>query len=327
MINYTKKDIRTLSLLGQRGAFGKCLADIADTNTNIFAITADQARGVALNRFKDLYPDRYLNMGISEQNAIGVASGLAECGYIPFVAFQAAFITLRCADQVKVNLSYMQSNVKLIGIFSGLTQSDCGPTHYANQDIALMRAFPNIMIFSPCDALETVKIIESVSHINSPVYVRVSGEINSPVVYKDDYNFEVGKAIILKDGVDVAIITTGTMVNNSLKAAKLLEEKGISVKVVNMHTIKPLDIETIKECCNTKLIVSIEEHSIFGGLGGAIAESLSEKESKPIHLIMGLSDVNKQAGEYSYLLEQYDLTPERISDKIFLKMEQCKLLK
>lgn len=319
MIDCSPKNLRTLSILGQRRTIGSVLYDLAKDNEKIFALTADQAALIALNRFEETYPERYLNLGISEQNAVGVASGLANEGFVPFLIFQAAFTSFRCTDQIKVNMSYMKSPVKLVGIFSGLTLGDCGPTHYDTQDIALMRTMPNITVLSPADTLETAKMVEACANLDIPVYIRLSGEINSPIVYREDYDFEIGKAITLKDGSDVAIIATGTMVNNSLKASKILEEQGISTKVVNMHTIKPLDVEAIKECCNAKLIVTVEEHSIYGGLGGAVSEVLAQEKIAPQQLIIGLADVYEKAGEYPYLIEKYGLNPEQIAEKIIRK--------
>lgn len=312
-------EIRTLSMLGQRGTFGKVLADLGSENPNIIAMTADQSAGAGLNRFKERFPDRFYNMGISEQNAVGVAAGLADEGFIPFLAFQAVFASTRCTDQVRVCMSYMSENVKLIGIFAGVTQGDCGPTHYAVQDIAIMRSMPNMVVLSPADTLETLKMIELVTKINAPVYIRLSGAINTPIIYKEDYKLEIGKAITVKEGTDITIIATGTMIHNVLKSAKILEEKGISAKVVNMHTLKPLDNEAIEEACASDFIVSVEEHSKIGGLGSAIAESLSIKKHRPPHLILGISDEYKYAGDYKAMIEQYNLTPEKIAENIIEK--------
>ena len=179
-----------------------------------------------------------------------------------------------------------------------------------------MRSIPNVIILSPADCTETIKAILAAATVKAPIYIRLSGPMNCPMVYKEDYDYEIGKAITLNEGSDIAIIATGTMVYNSLKAAKILEEDGISVRVINMHTIKPMDIEAVRSCLNAKLIVTVEEHSIHGGLGGAVAEILALEEHKPKQLIIGISDEYKHAGEYKYLLEQYGLTPEDIVNKI-----------
>ena len=308
--------IRSLSLLGQRGTFGKTVCDLAEKNDLIWAMTADQGAGTGLYRFKEKFSDRFLNFGISEQNAVGVSASLANEGYIPFVAFQSVFASMRCTDQVRVMMSYMKLPVKLVGIFSGLTQGDCGPTHYALQDLALFRSMQNIIVFSPSDALQTQWCVQKAAEISSPIYLRLGGPVNCPIIYKSEIDFKIGKAITLRNGTEVAIFATGTMVYNSLKAAEKLEEEGLSVKVVDMHTIKPLDLESVKAACSAKLIVTVEEHSVYGGLGGAVAECLALERIKPPHLIIGVSGDYPHAGSYSYLLDKTGLTAEKIALKI-----------
>ena len=297
--------------------FAIYLKELGILNEKVYALTADQARGCALTEFKEKIPERFLNMGISEQNAIGVAAGLADEGFIPFIALQAAFATYRCCDQIKFHMSYMKSNIKLVGLFSGITQYDCGPTHYALQDIAIMRSLPNILVMAPCDALETAKMLEAVSQIESPVYIRLGGRINYPQVYDNDYDFKIGEAVKLSEGTDIALISTGTMVHKAQQAASILNQRGLSVKVVNFHTIKPLDINMLKECCNTNLLVTLEEHSIYGGLGSAVAEAIAEIKEKPRQLLIGTPDTFLQAAEYDYLLAQSGLLPEQIANRIF----------
>ena len=311
--------IRTLSFLGSCGAFGMALEELAKENSDIIALTADLCSFAGLTRFAQTYKEQYFNIGIAEQNMVAIAAGMAKEGLIPFVTSYAAFLSLRCADQIKVNSGYMKLPVKFVGLTSGLSVGILGPTHICNDDIALMRALPNMIILSPADCLETVKCVKAATEINAPVYLRLTGTMGNPPVYKSDYDFEIGKAITLKDGNDIALIATGTMVNNSLKAAKVLEEQGFSVKVVNMHTIKPLDIDAIKSCYGCKMIVTVEEHSIYGGLGSAVSEVLSQERNTPIHLIIGLADVYEKAGEYPYLIEKYGLKPEQIAQKIIEK--------
>ena len=308
--------IRTLSFLGSCGAYGMAMEDLAKENKNIIALSADLCSFSGLTRYAQNFPSQFFNVGIAEQNMVGIASGMAKEGLIPYVNSYAAFLSMRCADQINVNCGYMNLPVKLVGLTSGLSVGILGPTHICTDDIAIMRAIPNVVILSPADCLETVKCVQAAAKINTPVYLRLTGTMGNPIVYKQDYDFEIGKAVTLKDGCDIAIIATGTMVNNSMKAAKILEESGISAKIINVHTIKPMDIETVKSCLNTKLIVTVEEHSIYGGLGGAVAEVLASEENKPKHLIIGISDEYKHAGEYKYLIEQYGLTSEQIAQKI-----------
>jgi transketolase len=210
----------------------------------------------------------------------------------------------------------MQLGIKLVGVTSGLSVGILGATHMSIEDIAIMRSIPNITVLSPADSTETVKATLAAAKIDGPVYLRLTGEMGNPIVYKEDYKFEVGKAITLKEGPDISIIATGPMVYNSLKAAEILEEQGIHCQVIDMHTIKPIDKEALYNTCDKKMIVTVEEHSIFGGLGSAVAECLAEKKVKPPQLTIGIADEYKHAGTYSYLIEEYGLTAEKIAKKI-----------
>lgn len=318
-MEFNPSQIRTLSILGQRGAFGVTLADIAAENNKIVALTADLCNTSGLDRFKNAFPERLYNIGIAEQNMVGIAAGFAAGGNIPFATTFSNFAALRSCEQIRHFLGYMNENVKLVGFGAGFAMGMFGTTHYGIEDIASIRAINNLIILSPADGLETAKATIAAAGINAPVYLRLSGTMNNPIVYNEDYDFEIGKAITLKKGNDIAIIATGTMVYNSLKAAEFLEEQGISVKVINMHTIKPIDKEVINSVCNAKLIVSVEEHSKTGGLGSAVAEELSIKKSHPPHYIIGVSNEYKHAGAYEYLIEQYGLTPEKIFENILLQ--------
>ncbi len=316
---FDRTSIRTLSFLGSCGAFGMACEELAENNSDIIALTADLCSFAGLTRFAEKYPNQYYNIGIAENNMLGIAAGMAKENLIPFATTYATFAAMRSADQVRVNMGYMDLPIKLVGLTSGLSVGILGPTHICIEDIAVMRSIPNITILSPADCMETVKATIASAKINTPVYLRLTGTMGNPPVYKEDYDFEIGKAITLQEGTDIAIIATGTMVSNSLKAAKLIEKEDISVKVVNMHTIKPLDIEAIKQCCNSKLIVTVEEHSIFGGLGSAVSEILAQERTKPQQLIIGIKDKYEKAGDYQFLLEEYGLKPEQIAQKIMEK--------
>lgn len=319
MISYTPANIRTWSRLGSCGALGFAAHEIVEKNDAIVILTADLRFYSGLDRFQNNYPDRLYNVGIAEQNLIGMAAGMAKEGLIPFATTYATFATTRCCDQVKVNMGYMRLNVKLIGLTSGLSVGILGATHMSFEDIAIMRSIPNITILSPADCTETIKAIIAAADYEGPVYIRLSGTMGNPIVYHEDYSYEIGKAITLKKGTDICIIATGTMVYYALMASEILEDKNISCQVINMHTIKPLDYEAIMRACNSKLIVTVEEHSIIGGLGSAVAEALSDRISKPPQLIVGLSDEYKHAGTYNYLLDKYGLTVENIVNKILFK--------
>ena len=308
---------RIWSKLGSRGSFGTAMLDLGTQNNNILAISADLCKTSGLNRFRAAFPDRFINVGIAEQNMIGVAAGLSAGGHIVFGTSFSNFIALRSCEQVRHYLGYMKSNVKLVGLAAGFSIGMFGATHYGIEDIAIMRAIPNITVLSPADSTETVKSTVAAAEFNGPVYLRLTGGMNSPIVYKEDYKFEIGKAISLKEGRDIIIIATGSMVYNSLEAAKLLEAQGISATVIDMHTIKPLDTSIINQAGKSvKLIVTEEEHSIIGGLGGAVAEYKSTLKNAPPQIMIGIPDEFGNAGDYPFMLDKYGLTAAKIARTI-----------
>lgn len=317
MIELDRQKIRTYSLLGSHRTFGQVALELPKINEKVIVMVADQMSPAGLEKFRDDYSDKFINIGIAEQNLIGVASGMAKEGFTPFVLAQAVFVTGRCFDQVRVNLAYMQFGVKVVGLSAGLSIGQYGATHQSLEDVTLMRALPNMVVLSPADCTETAKALLATATDPRPTYIRLSGWMNCPIVYKKDYDFQIGKAITLKEGTDIAIIATGPMVYNSLKAADMLAEEGLSVKVVDMHTIKPLDKAVIDECMSAKMVVTVEEHSIIGGLGSAVAEHLALKAEKPRQLIIGTNDKYIKAGDYVYLQEQFGLTPVQIKNSIF----------
>ncbi len=323
MIKYSLLDIRTLSLLGERGTFGKIMCDLAKNKPNLIASTADQGVGSALKGFREKYPKNFLNFGISEQNAIGVCAAMANEGFDVFLAMQATFASTRCLDEVRVAMSYMKLPVKLIGIFSGVTQSDCGPTHYALNDFAIFRSLPNIVILSPSDALMTAKCIEYVASESVPTYIRLTGMINTPIIYKSDFDFELGKAISLKEGSDICIIATGSMVKTALNVSDNIEKQlGLSAKVFDFHTIKPFDEDTVKSLKGFRLVVTMEEHSIFGGLGSTVAEILvRERNNIPLEII-GARDEFKATGEYKDVISDYGLNEESVTLRIINRISK-----
>lgn len=325
MTDFTSVNIRTWSRLGSCGAFGVAALELPEINDKSVVLTADLCTFSGLDRFKAKYPDRLYNVGIAEQNMVGIAAGMAKEGFVPFATTYATFASMRCADQIKVSMGYMKLPVKLVGMTAGYSVGILGATHIALEDIAVMRSIPNVAILSPADCTATIKAVYAAAGTDTPVYLRLSGTMNNPVVYKEDFDFEIGKAITLREGTDIAVIATGTMVYNSLQAAEKLAENGLSVKVVDMHTIKPLDVKAVKETCSTKLIVTVEEHSVYGGLGGAVAEALALERNKPPHLIIGVSGDYPHAASYPYLLEQAGLTADQIALKIQKTYEElCK---
>lgn len=314
---FDKKNIRFLSMLGHRGAFSVAVTELAEKMDNLIVLSADLATLTGLERFKTKYPEKFYNIGIAEQNMIGISAGLAKEGYVVFATTYANFITMRSYEQVRMNLGYMKFNVKLIGTGAGVSMGSSGNSHYGIEDIALMRAIPNITVVSPADDVEVAKSIFAAAKFEGPMYIRLTGPMNNPIVYKEDYNFEIGKAITLREGKDLTIIATGSMVYESIMAADILEKQGLSVSVMNMHTIKPLDLDAINKAINTtNLIVTVEEHSKIGGLGSAVAEYKSTLKTLVPQLFIGLPDNFGKVAEYRYLLDKYGLTSQKIADKI-----------
>ena len=304
--------------MGTRNAFGAFLTEVAADHPELFAMTADFTKSTGLAKFKELYPKQFMSTGIAEQNMIALASGLASEGYNVFASSFASFVTTRCYEQVKVNLGYMQHNVKLVGIASGLGVSHQGNTHFGLDDVSLMRAIPNMTIVVPSDCTEVAKATLALAEMKGPAYLRLVGEGFIPIVNADDYEFEIGKGIKLREGDTVLIIANGTMVSQSLKVAKeLSEQDSIEAAVINMHTVKPLDTQIIDENINGKrLIVTVEEGQLNGGLGSAVVEYVSSLENSPKVLRLGIHDIFPHAGSYQYLLDQCGLNVEQIKNGI-----------
>lgn len=316
MIEYNSKNARIWSRLGSCGAYGIAAIDAVQKNDRIVMLTADLCFYSGLDRLKRDYPDRLYNLGIAEENMIGVAAGMAKEGYIPFASTYGTFASMRCADQVRVNMGYMKLPIKLVGLTSGLSVGILGATHTGNEDIAVMRAIPNIDILSPADCAETIKAVLAAADTDRPTYIRLTGTTTNPPVYKDDFEFTIGKANVLREGSDISLIATGTMVYISLLVAERLQEDNISAEVIDMHTIKPLDTEAIASSSKKDLIVTLEEHSIIGGLGSAVNDALLQSGLKTSVLNLGLSDQYMHAADYQYLLDCYGLNVDSITEKI-----------
>lgn len=315
--------IRTWSMLGQRATFGTVLSELALKHDNVIAMTADFARSSGLKRFSEEHPEKIINVGIAEQNMIGIASGLASEGYNVFASSFAAFIASRCYEQVRLHAGYMHHNIKIVGLASGIGVDYQGNTHYGLDDICLMRNIPGLTIVAPADCYEVANAVEALMDFEGPVYLRLCGESNNPMVYKAPYNFQIGKAIPLMEGDDVAIFATGTMVNNSLKAAKTLAEEDINCSVIDIHTIKPIDDETVKQYAeNAKLVVTVEEGFISGGLYVAVMESLASTSNCSFKsLALGFTDfLHPQA--YKNMLKVSGLDADGIATSIKSKLEK-----
>jgi len=294
-------------MMSMRDAFGEAMAELGETNPKILALTADLGPSVRLSAFKEAFPDRYFNVGVAEANMISVAAGLALEGFIPFCTSFAVFLPGRCFDQIRVSVCQNKANVKLVGSHSGLSNPGDGATAQSVEDVALMRALPEMTIISPADGLETKKAVFAIAKTKGPVYLRIS-RAETEVVTKESDTFEIGKASVLRAGKKVTLIASGTMAGTALSAA---EE--INGEVINLSTIKPLDQETIlKSVKKTGRVITIEEHGIYGGMGSAVAEFLSQEYPVPMK-IMGIQDVfGQSARNYEQLLEKYGLTVENI---------------
>lgn len=321
-MKFSPTNIKMWSRLGSCGAFGLAAMDFPELEQDTVICTADLCYYSGLERFRARFPERLYNVGIAEQNLVGIAGGLAKEGINVFATTYASFATTRALDQVRVNMGYMKLPIKLVGLTSGLSVGILGATHMSIEDIAIMRSIPNITILSPADCTETVKATLAAAKFDGPIYIRLTGSMNNSIVYKEDYSYEIGKAITLKQGTDVAIVATGTMVYNSQKAMEIMEAQGISCTLIDMHTIKPLDVQAINGVLNHQLIVTVEEHSVIGGLGSAVAEYIGQLEYAPQQMMIGISDSFAHAADYNSLICHYKLTPEDIAKKITNKLKR-----
>ena len=316
-MDINEKSIKIWSTIGARATLGIAALDLAKEIDNLMVLTCDVSTSAGLDRFRKTYPEKYLDLGIAEQNMIGVAAGLASENFNVITTTFAPFQTMRCCEQIKVNLGYMRQKICMVGIASGLALGTLGYTHCCIEDVGILRSIPGITIISPADSLETVKALQAAVKSENSSYLRLTGSSNNPIVYNKDYEFKIGKSITLKEGKDITIFCAGAMVHQSLEAAKILETKNVSIKVVNMHTIKPIDSESINDACNfSKLIVSVEEHNIIGGLGSAIAENLSKSNKSPKLLTIGIDDHYSKGGSYKFLQEKHGLTSNQIVSNI-----------
>ena len=317
MIDITKKKINLYSTIGSRASFGIAISEIEKDIENLMVLTCDVSTSAGLDRFRKNCEEKYVDLGISEQNLISVASGMASEGFQVITTTFAPFQTLRCCEQIKVNLGYMKNKVIMVGLASGLSLGSLGYTHCCLEDVAVLRGIPNLTILSPADSLETVKaLVASLAHSES-VYIRLTGSVPNEKVYEDDYNFEIGKAISLKDGDDISIFCTGPTVSNALKASEILKQKNINASVINFHTIKPIDKKIImEEVEKKKYIFTIEEHNTFGGLGSAVSEIISKSKNQIILTTLGTNDKYSKSGNYKNLLKNYKLDIDSLVDKV-----------
>ena len=298
-----------------RGAFGEELAKLGEENQDIVALDADLSGSTQTSIFAKKFPERFFDVGIAEQDLMTTALGLSLEGKIPFAATFAVFATGRAYDQIRNSICYQKANVKVIGAHGGITVGEDGASHQALEDVSLMRGLPNMTVICPGDYVQTRKAVEFASKHNGPVYIRLS-RMNVPCVYSEDEEFDINKAVVLKEGKDVSIFVTGDLLAEVLKANDILEKNGIDAEIINVPVIKPLDCGTIINSVNkTGLAVTVENHSILGGLGSAVCETLSEKAPLQV-LRIGINDTFGQSGTPNELLKHYGLDAESIANKV-----------
>jgi transketolase len=305
--------IKLWANLGMRATFGLIAIELAKNNNNLIITTSDVSTSAGLDRFKNQFQDQYIDVGIAEQNLIGISAGLSSEGFDVITTTFAPFQTLRCCEQIKVNLGYMKQKICMVGLASGLVLGTLGFTHCSIEDIGSLRSIPNISIVSPADSFELYKVLNDAIKYKDSVYIRLTAGAGSKIINHKDYKFKIGKAVEISTGEDVAIIGCGNILSECLDASISLKEKNINCSVINMHTIKPIDDKKIKELAKkNKLIVSVEEHNVIGGLGTAIAEVLAGEQTKCKLIRLGANDFYSLGGSYKYLKNIYGLTAEKI---------------
>lgn len=294
-----------------RQSYGEALLDLGSKNNDIVVLDADLSGATKTDLFAKKYPDRFFDMGIAESNMISTAAGLATCGKIPYASTFAVFAAGRAYDQIRNSVCYPKLNVKICATHAGITVGEDGATHQMIEDISLMRTLPNMTVMSVSDDTETKWAIEEISKIKGPVYLRLA-RLETPIIYDENQQFTIGKAVQIGNGEDGTVFATGVTVAEALKAKEELEKKGINIRVVDIHTIKPIDREMINKCANeTKKLVSIEDHNIIGGLGSSIAEVLIEDNPKKL-VRLGIKDTFGKSGNARELMEYYKITANDI---------------
>ena len=297
--------------MATREAFGKALVELADSY-DFVVMDADLAEATKTGIFKKAYPERFIDTGIAEGNMISTAAGIATCGIPVFAASFAMFSSGRAFEQVRNSVCYPKLNVKVVGTHGGISVGEDGATHQCIEDISLMRTIPGMVVINPCDAIEAKQAVKAALEHNGPVYLRFC-RLATENIHNDDFKFEIGKGVEVKDGNDVTIVATGIVLEFALKAAEILKAEGISARVVDIHTIKPIDKDIIvKAAKETGAIVTVEEHNVYGGLGSAVAEVVCEEKPVPV-LRVGVQDKFGTSGKPAELFELYNITPEYIA--------------
>ncbi len=296
-----------------RDAFVSTLEQLGADNPRIVAVCNDSVGSSKLGGFKSKWPERLVNVGIAEQNMVGVGAGLANGGLLPFVCGAACFLTGRSLEQIKADIAYSNANVKLIGISSGMAYGELGPTHHSIEDFAWLRVLPNLPVVAPCDSIETAAAVEWAAHYDGPVFLRLS-RVGVPDLLPAGHKFELGKANLLRDGDAITLIANGTVTHRIVKAAELLCEQGIEARVLNMATVRPIDVEAVVAAAReTGAILTAEEHSTIGGLGSAIAEFVVAEAPVPMK-ILGVPGIFAPTGSAEFLLDEFGMSPAAIAE-------------
>lgn len=304
-----------MAKMATREAYGKALAELVLENPKVVVLDADLSKSTKTADAKAVCPERHFNVGIAEGNMMGIAAGLATCGNIVYASSFAMFAAGRAYEQVRNSIGYTHLNVKICATHAGITLGEDGASHQSIEDIALMRSIPGMTVLQPSDDIETKQMIKAISEMDGPCYVRL-GRSTVETVNREDYKFEIGKGVVLREGNDISLIATGMMVQEAMKAAILLAEQGIEVSVINIHTIKPLDEALILEYAKkSKLVVTCEEHSKFGGLGSAVAETLSKNHPTKMAMV-AINDSFGESGTPAALIEKYGLTSKDIFNTV-----------
>ena len=296
-----------------RDAYAKTLEEMAERDSRVCVVINDSLSSAKMTSFKTKHPDRFVNVGIAEQNMIGVGNGLANAGMVPYLCGASCFLTARAMEQVKVDMAYSRANVRICGMSPGMAYGQLGPTHHSIEDLAWMRVLPNLTVVVPADPIETAAVMRySLEHIG-PMYLRIA-RVPVRKVHSEDYEFRLGKAVVLREGRDVTLMANGLLVARALDAAEMLTRKGVQARVLNMSSVKPLDREAIvKAARETKCIVTAEEALVAGGLGGAVAEVLALEHPAPMRML-GVPDTFAPTGSAEFLLEHFGLTPQGMYD-------------
>ena len=301
--------------IATRQSYGEALAKLGEENENVIVLDADLSSATKTSIFAKKFPNRFINVGIAEQNMMGIAAGLSTYGKIPYVSTFAVFAAGRAYDQIRTSICYPNLNVKICATHAGITVGEDGATHQMLEDISLMRTLPNMIVISPSDDIQTKWVIEEISKIKSPVYVRLARPA-TPVIYEENQKFEIGKGIQHGNGTDATIFATGVTASEALKAQEELKNKNINVRVVDIFSIKPIDKELIIKCAKeTKRIITVEDHSIIGGLGSAICEVLSEEYPTKVER-MGIKDTFGKSGKADELLKYFKIDKNAIVERV-----------